>query len=108
MRVWITTMFVLLLLAGCAGKEPLVYPVRGQYVMPAFNGAAAIIDHEEITGYMAAMRMTFRVDDPSARYKLQPGVKIAFDLVVTADGHYITDLKALPDSTVLNLAPRNP
>jgi protein SCO1/2 len=87
-----------------AGSEARTYTVRGVYVAPQYEGQAALIDHEHIPGYMDAMRMALKVEDPAALEGLDPGAKIAFELVVTDDDQYIRALQRLPDSTTLHLS----
>lgn len=100
----------MLLLSGCGGtdapepaEEPS-YATRGVYVGPQYGGQAAVIDHEAIPGTMEAMRMTFRLDDPAVLDTLQPGDKVAFDLVDTERGYLARNLERLPDTTTLVLA----
>ena len=98
-------LLVALTLAACRSEEaPVTYDVRGVYLGPQFNGDAALIDHEAIPGYMEAMRMPFRVEDPALLQELEPETAIAFRLVVKEDGSYIDRIERLPDDALLRLA----
>ena len=95
----------LLLLAGCGGApERQVYDVRGLYVSPAYGGAAMLVDHEEIPGYMEPMRMTLKLADPAELLGIESGDKIRFDLVVTEADAVVENVEVLPPETELDLA----
>jgi Cu/Ag efflux protein CusF len=95
---------------GGTAATPEVYHARGRVVTAAFDGktgqgASLVVDHEDIPGYMSAMRMTFAVTDPAQAAHLHAGDKIAFDLARQASGDYaIVQVKSLPADTVLRLA----
>ena len=44
------------------------------------------VKHDDIPGFMPAMTMSFKVKNPAVVQELQPGDKIAADLVVPSDG----------------------
>lgn len=111
----LTAVFLLTACGGAADSETesaaegpsaqaTVYEVRGQFVMYQYGGEAIRVDHEEIPGLMAAMRMDFRPKDPSEIEGLEPGDKIAFRYVVGESGSYIEGLEVLPEETELELA----
>jgi protein SCO1/2 len=105
-----------LLLAACGGgeesaasapaqEEPAtVYQVRGQFVMYQYGGEAIRVDHEEIPGFMKAMRMDFRPKDPAEVEGLEPGDKISFRYVVGEKDEHIEGIEKLPPETELHLA----
>lgn len=96
------------LIAGCADDAPPAetYDVRGRVVAFAFGGEAVVVDHEDIPGYMDAMRMSLRPQDPSLIAELEPGDRIAFRLVLPETGSpYIDQIATLPPDTELELAP---
>ncbi len=94
-----------LLLIGCTGDtDRQVYEVRGVMRGVQYEGAALVVDHEAIPGFMDAMRMTFRMKDPSQIHTLAPGDKIRFDLIVDGDEMHIENVERLPGETLLELA----
>lgn len=59
------------------------------------GGREVVVSHEEIPGYMAAMTMTFDVQDPLELSKIQPGDRISFRMRVTAEDGWIDQVKVL-------------
>ncbi len=105
-RVVVGVLLPVVVLAGC-GAEPTtqqVYSVRGQFVSPAYGGEAMLVDHEPIPGYMEAMRMTFRLEDPAELHAVSSGDKIRFEFVVREDGAFARGIEVLPPETELDLA----
>lgn len=49
-------------------------------VLPAEQ--SMVVSHRPIVGYMAAMTMRFRVEDPAQLAGIQPGMRVRFELVV--------------------------
>ena len=96
--------FILVGLSACNYDQTEIeemHELRGRYVAPAFDGEAAIIEHEAIPGGMDAMRMSMRVADPEAWSNLQPGKAIVFELIATEDEVYVQNPSVLPDTTTL-------
>lgn len=84
----------------------MTYEVRGRVVAFAFGGEAVVVDHEDIPGYMEAMRMSMRPEERTMLDGLEPGDLITFRLVLPEDGSpYIDQIEALPPGTQLQLAP---
>ncbi len=99
-------LLVVLFLAACQAEPALqetVYPVRGELVGVLYDGQALRIRHEEIPGYMAAMRMDFRLAEGTTAEGLQPGDKLAFEFIVTETAYTIRNLEKLPPDTPLEL-----
>jgi Cu/Ag efflux protein CusF len=97
------------LIAGCAdAPEPDITPsgvtVRGLYLGPAYDSAAAVVSHEAIPGVMEAMRMPLRVADRAELYALRAGDKIEFTLTDGEGGYRMRQVTKLPPDTPLNLA----
>ena len=83
-------------------EETAVYELRGRYIAPAFNGEAAIIEHEAIPNGMQAMRMSMRVADHAEWTGISGGNAVQFDLVTTSDDLvFIRNPILLPDTTTL-------
>lgn len=97
---------LLFLLTSCSDDAAEIPSevVRGRVVGTAFGGEALVVDHEEIPGFMPAMRMSLRLEDD---LQAPPeSAKIAFRLRRPETGAlYIDSLGLLPDSVVLQLAP---
>ena len=80
----ISLSLALLIWAGCAKQEESSskaiqsFEVKGVLLRIESEGRTLVIDHEEITGYMGAMTMPFRVKDVSESEKAQPGDEISF------------------------------
>jgi protein SCO1/2 len=98
---------LLLLAVGCK-REPSApvavstnqtYVVRGIVQQIAPDHRHATIQHEKISGYMAAMTMDFSVRDPNALNALSPGDEITFNLVVSADADWIENIQRTGSST---------
>lgn len=82
------------------------YTVRGEVIELKYEGQAVRVHHENIPGYMDAMRMDFR-GDPDEIATLQPGERIRFQLVVTEGGqHRIRGVERLADTTRLDFHQR--
>lgn len=71
------------------------YQVKGvvEEVMP--DGKTAVIKHEEIPDYMAAMTMPFEAKNTNELRGLKPGDAISFRLIVTDDDGWIDQVKKL-------------
>lgn len=99
----------ILLLAGCGNGDTAdhpdaeIYQVRGRVVEILYNGEALRIDHEPIEGYMDAMRMNFRLEDPSESNLVQPGDLVRFEYVVGPISETIRQIHLLPPGTQLDL-----
>lgn len=82
------------------------YDVRGQLVeIKATNEnglTIASVDHEEIEGFMMAMRMDFEAE-PALLEGYQAGDKISFKIEQTETGYKITSIEKLPADTELKL-----
>ena len=90
-RVW---NFVLLLVvavaAGCRGKssapaQPEKYPIQGKVMAVDTAGQRITLDHGAIPGFMEAMTMDYRVDDPAVLTEVHPGDRISATLLAERD-----------------------
>jgi protein SCO1 len=73
--------------AGAGGQQ--TFPVRGVVQELKPDGRTVIVRHEEITNYMEAMIMPFRVRGSNELSGLKPGDEITFRLLVTDDASWI-------------------
>ncbi|NJN06105.1 MAG: hypothetical protein HC814_06735 [Rhodobacteraceae bacterium] len=73
--------------SGCRDATTAVreFTVRGVVVEVRVGGASAVIRHEAIPGYMAAMTMPFQAKATNELTGIQPGDEIEFRFVVTPE-----------------------
>ena len=69
--------------AGCQSKPEKHYPVQGEVISADAAKKLLTVKHGDIPGLMPAMTMTYEVAEPKQMETLQPGDKIAADLVVS-------------------------
>ena len=94
---------LLLALGACAEPPaPPTLTVRALYVGPLYDGQAMQTDHEAVPGRMPAMRMAFRVRDPSALDGVPPG---PVALTLDSASLVVVGVAALPAGTALDLDP---
>jgi len=79
------------------------YTVEGQILGFSDNDSTVYINHEEIPGFMEAMSMPFRVQDPNVLEGLNIGDAIRFEFYVTPDRSWIDHIQLISDS-LLTLA----
>ncbi len=82
-----------------AAETPKTYDVTGIVKKLKPEIRTAVIDHEEIPGYMDAMVMSLEVRDPSELKGINPGDKIRFRMNVTEDDGWIDRLHVLQPAT---------
>ena len=70
-------------LAAC--NRTTRYPLRGDVVAKSVATGEITVNHEDIPGFMAAMVMPYRVKDPAVVQQVEPGDKIAAEVVVGND-----------------------
>ncbi|MCZ7636456.1 MAG: SCO family protein [Verrucomicrobia bacterium] len=71
------------------------FAVRGVVREVRDGGRLAVIRHEEIPGYMAAMTMTFDVRDPAEMAAVSAGDRVAFRMTVTETDGWIDQIQVL-------------
>jgi protein SCO1/2 len=71
--------------AGCKKPQAKHYPLEAEVIKAEPAKSSIIIRHGEIPGYMAAMVMSYTVQDPQQIGDLHPGDRIKADLAVTDD-----------------------
>jgi Uncharacterized protein SCO1/SenC/PrrC, involved in biogenesis of respiratory and photosynthetic systems len=74
------------------------FQVRGQIRSFGQDGRTVQVAHEEIPGYMEAMVMALGVRPPSLLAGLKIGDEIAFQLTVTEDDSWISQLQRISES----------
>ena len=65
------------------------YDIRGKVESVAPDRNAVILDHEEIPGFMAAMKMEYKVSDPSLLKGLKAGDRVHGRLEARSGGDYV-------------------
>jgi protein SCO1 len=90
---------------GCGGGDQ-AFEVAGE-VIEIRAPDRVVVAHDDIPGFMDAMTMPFRVDDPAVLAGLDPGDRIAGRLVVRSEGTVLRDLKVTAEApeTPPELAP---
>jgi protein SCO1/2 len=78
-----------------AQSEQKTFLVKGVVKELKPDGKTAVIKHEEIPDYMAAMTMPFEVKDPKELNGLKPGDAISFRMIVTEDEGWIDRISKL-------------
>jgi protein SCO1 len=69
--------------AGCQSAPEKHYPIQGEVISMEPAKKLITVKHGDIPGLMPAMTMTYQVAEPKQIESLQPGDKIAADLVVS-------------------------
>ncbi len=83
------------------------YPVQGQVVEVSPDHRQATVKHEEIKGFMEAMTMPYKVQDPKVLEGIAPGDLINATLVVSRDDVYFSEVKKVGEAPLAK-APEPP
>jgi Cu/Ag efflux protein CusF len=75
------------------------YVIKGRIVQLHEEGKSAVIEHEEIVGWMGAMTMAFPIRDDADWQKLKVGSQIEGTVFVSDDGFYVGDIKVADASS---------
>jgi len=75
-----------------AGTNLVTFPVMGVINELKSDGRTVVIKHQEVTNYMEAMTMPFRVKETGALAGLQAGDEISFRLLVTENESWIDQI----------------
>ena len=89
---------------GCANEpeKPLseagakLYDVRGVILSRRASDNTVHMDHEEIPGFMTAMKMDYSVRGAKVAELPADGKRVAAKLHVTERAYWITDVKPIP------------
>lgn len=71
------------------------YELKGKVVDIATDQRAVTLDHEDIPGFMKAMKMKFQVDDPKVLEGISSGDRVEGGLKVEGARYVVTHLKKL-------------
>src|SRR5947207_11077488 len=80
-----------------------VYSVKGVVKEIKIDGQTAVIEHEEVPGYMPAMTMPFKVKATNDLLGLQPGDAVSFRMVVTPQEGWIEQVRKIGHTQVNQL-----
>lgn len=91
-------------LGGCSGDEPKpvseagekLYTIRGVILSRNASANTIFMDHEEIPGFMTAMKMDYAVRGADVQSLPPNKSRIEAKLHVTARAYWITDVKRRP------------
>jgi protein SCO1/2 len=99
-------LLLLVLAVACGGgdgapkpvSEPgeTLYTVKGTILSRSASDNTVYMDHEEIPGFMAAMKMDYAVRGAEVSTLPSDGKRIEAKLHVTQKAYWITDVKQIP------------
>ncbi len=92
--------------AACSrAPEPKRYEVRGQILSLDPQRNQVVVDHEDIEGFMSAMVMPYKVQDPALLEGKKPGDMVTATLVVEEVDYYLTTLTTTGHEPIKTPAP---
>lgn len=91
-------MLLLSVSVGCNRSKK--YALQGEVVAKNLSTSEITVNHGDIPGFMPAMAMPYRVKDPAVVQELQPGDKIAAEVVVGKDpsDYWLEDVRITDES----------
>lgn len=95
MTVLLAAIFSAALCLGQAAPAKKAYTFHGKVVSVNKDTKALTVDGEEVKGWMGAMTMNYKVDNPSIIDQLKPGDHIT---ATVYDGDYVLHAVKLADS----------
>jgi len=82
------------------------YHLRGMIVAKSIQASEVTVRHGDIPGVMPAMTMVYKVKDPAVVQELQPGDRIAAEILVPSDSdNYLLDEVVITDESHRNEPP---
>ena len=75
------------------------YTLQGTVLGLREGDKTAVINHQEIVGWMSAMTMDFPIRDPAEWEKLKVGARIEGTVFVADDGFYVGEIKLLEEGS---------
>jgi protein SCO1 len=91
---------LLALLTGCKSKPEIkTYKLTGKIVSVDRSAMTALIDTDEIKGFMEGMTMSYKVKHPGELDGLTPGDTISADLREQSDDYWLENIKVTKKST---------
>jgi protein SCO1/2 len=97
---FLLTFFMLLLAASISCHRIRKYPMQGEVVAKNVETGEITVKHGDIPGFMMAMAMPYRVSNPAFVREVQPGDKIAANVIVGSDrsDYWLEDLRITDES----------
>ena len=91
---------LILLLAALACSHRKTYPLQGEVRGKDLTTNEVTVNHDDIPGFMPAMTMPYKVKNTAMLQELQPGDKIAAEVVVSKDGNdcWLEDVRITDES----------
>jgi len=109
---WLRNMIVVAALVACTGcssaPEPRRYELRGQILSVDAARREVLVDHEDIQGFMPAMTMPYKVNDPALLEGKKPGDLFTATLVVEDVNAYLSTLTTTGHAPIANPAAARP
>jgi protein SCO1/2 len=98
-------MLLLTVSVGC--NRTRRYPLQGEVVGKNAVTSEITVKHGDIPGFMPAMAMPYRVKDPAVVQELQPGDKIAAEVVIGKDpsDYWLEDVRITDESARIPAKP---
>lgn len=85
--------------AGAEPSEPVVYGVTGTIIEIEREKRTIVIRHDEIPGYMVAMKMPFEARDAAVFEGLEPGQDVRFKLHVLPKDSWVDSFEVLREAS---------
>jgi len=100
MKFGLSLALALMLLGSSACSHRKTYPLQGQVIRTSPSSGEVMVDHGDIPGFMPAMTMAYKVKNAAVLQELQPGDKIAAEVVVSKDGndYWLEDVRITDES----------
>jgi len=91
---------LILLLAALACSHRKTYPLQGEVRGKDLTTNEVTVNHGDIPGFMPAMTMPYKVKNTAMLQELQPGDRIAAEIVVSKDGndYWLEDVRITDES----------
>jgi len=95
-----TALTLTFLLASLACSHRKTYPLQGEVRGKDLATNEVTVNHGDIPGFMPAMTMPYKVKNTAMLQELQPGDKIAAEVVVSQDGndYWLEDVRITDES----------
>jgi protein SCO1/2 len=97
---FVLTSVMLLLTVSVGCNRTRKYPLQGEVVGKNIATNEITVKHGDIPGFMMAMAMPYRVKDPAVVQEVQPGDKIAAQVIVGKDpsDYWLEDVRITDES----------